>query len=201
MSKKQVIALVACVSVFALLCAGAIVGSAAMLLLGNTQGLIGELLSDAELPPLFEKLPSGTDSGAHTEHVPETDREFPESAENVLEIAPLPLETLPSDVTVELFPDGEKTLPEEMYEYFDFDMVQIPSHAGFSRVHKGMRLEIVVNMMGKPHRYIHLTEQSVILLWNTDTEASVMIEVTFGQEEYPTEEDRWDDARVTNVFR
>ena len=56
MSKKQIIALVACVSVFALLCAVAIVGSATMLLLGNTQGLIGELLSDAELLPRRAQL-------------------------------------------------------------------------------------------------------------------------------------------------
>ncbi len=197
MSKKQIIVLLSFCVLFALLFMSALVGTAALFLLGNTQGLVGELLSNAELPPLFEKL----DPSKQTEHIPETDGMPSESTGDLIEIEPLPLETLPPDVNIEIGTDEEKPLPDEMYDYFDFDMVQIPSNAGFSRVHKGMRLELVINMMGKPHRYIHLTDESVMLLWNTDTEESVMVKATFGQGEYPTEEDRWNDARVTDVFR
>lgn len=197
MSKKRIVVLIVFCVLFALLLVGTVVGTAALFLFGNTQGLVGELLSNAELPPLFEKL----DPPKQTEHVPETDGIPSESTGDLIEIDPFPLETLPPDINIEIGMDEEKPLPDEMYDYFDFDMAQIPLYTGFSRVRRGMRLELVINMMGKPHRYIHLTDESVMLLWNTDTDEAVMVKATFGQGEYPTEEDRWNDARVTDVFR
>lgn len=201
MSKKKTIVLVTFCVLFAFLLVGMLAGSAALFLLGNTQGLIGELLSDAELPPLFEKLPSDKEQSDQTEQATEQDATPPENVDDVIEIDSTLIEGLPPDVIIGGELDKVETLPDEMYDYFDFAMTQTPSYAGFSRVHRGMRLELVINIMGKPHRYIHLTEESVVLLWNTDTEESVTVEVTFEQGEYQTEEDRWNDARVTDVFR
>ena len=201
MSKKKIIVLVSFCVLFAFLLLAMLAGSAALLLLGNTQGLIGELLSGTELPPLFERLPSDKEQADQSEPTTEQDSTPPEPAGDVIGIESSLLEDLPPDVIIGGELDKVETLPDEMYDYFDFTMTQIPTYAGFSRVHKGMRLELVINIMGKPHRYIHLTEESVVLLWNTDTQENVTIKVTFGQGEYQTEEDRWNDARVTDVIR
>ncbi len=194
MSKKQIIILISFCVLLACLFIGALAGTAALFLLGNTQGLIGELLADVEIPPLFEKLPPEEETSI------EAETQEAETEGDVIEVYPLPLETAPV-VTVE--PDLEEfiTLPEEMLAYFDFDMEQIPANSYFSRVHKGMRLALVINIMGKPHRYIHLTDESVTLLWKTDTEESITVNVSFQPGEYENEEDRWNHAIVTDVTR
>lgn len=199
MNKKQTVFMIVFCALLALLFVGALAGTAALLLLGNTQGLVGELLGNVNVSPLFEKLPTETEMpfAPESQH-PET--QVPDETDNVLDVYPLPLETIP-DVNLEPVPDEVVTLPEEMQDFFDFNMVHTPSYQGSTRIHQGMRLAIVINMMGKPHRYIHLTDESVVLLWKTDSEKDVTVYVEFQPGEYETEEDRWNNARVTDVSR
>ena len=121
MNKTQKIILIAFCAVFALLCIGVLIGTVAMLLQGNTQGLVGELLDNRGVIDERDTQESGYDVDSPEELITQAE-------ESVL--------------TEEAF---------DYTTLFDFEMQHKPTYEDYLKIKENMTVEEAVAILGKPH--------------------------------------------------
>ena len=121
MSKTQKIILIAFCAVFALLVLGVLIGTAAMLMFGNPQGLVGELLDNRGVIDERDTQESGYDVDSPEELITQAE-------ESVL--------------TEEAF---------DYTTLFDFEMQHKPTYEDYLKIKENMTVEEAVAILGKPH--------------------------------------------------
>ena len=109
MNQKMAVALIVFCTLLAILFVGMIGGTAMFLLLGNTGGIVGELLADAEIATEMD-LTSEQVSLDATDTYP---------SKSQAEQEQIPLETVTFEGMVDVMPDEIKPLPEEMEKLLD----------------------------------------------------------------------------------
>jgi hypothetical protein len=163
MNKKQKIILIAFGVLFALLVIGALIGTAAMLLFGNPQGLVGELLDDNNMN--VERNTQESGYGADTQ---------------------MPVSS-PEELITQ---DEESSRIKEVFDYttlFDFEMQHKPTYEDYLKIAENMTVEEAVAILGKPHN-MDAAAGSKYLTWEMADGGSCWIRaVSLRATESPTE--------------
>ena len=195
MEQKQKTVLIIFCTLFAFLFINALVGTGMLVVSGNVGGLLGELFGDMDLLPLFEMNSSG----------PSSEIKLPEEAGTETQ-AVEDLVTLPPEVMIDTGPSSEPeaytgSWSDFFDSYFDKNREHRPSKDAISKVSKGMTLVQVIEVMGgKPHDFYDRVDGLWGIVWYTESDYALAVDVELAEGAPLTDPDTWDVSIVKTVY-